>query len=181
MTQPSDSAYDVVIVGGGLVGASLAVALAPAGLSLAVVEAAADSSTQPSFDERTVALTDNARRIYTGMGVWAEIAALHAQPIHEIQVSDRGSFRHDPPTPRRRRRRGTGVRGPKPGDRSGATPADAAKPSRLAVLPGHGGGIAATGQPSGLRDYPIPRRPKRKTWAAYRRPRGGGGRRPLAT
>ena len=85
--------YDVVIVGGGLVGASLAVALAPTGLSLAVVEAvAADSNAQPSFDERTVALTDNARRIYTGMGVWAEIAAHHAEPIHEIHISDRGRF-----------------------------------------------------------------------------------------
>ena len=88
-----DSEYDVVIVGGGLVGASLAVALAPTGLSLAVVEAvAADSGAQPSFDERTVALTDNARRIYTGMGVWAEIAAHHAEPIHEIHISDRGRF-----------------------------------------------------------------------------------------
>ena len=99
MTQPlgHDSEYateyDVVIVGGGLVGASLAVALAPTGLSLAVVEAvAADSGAQPSFDERTVALTDNARRIYTGMGVWAEIAAHHAEPIHEIHISDRGRF-----------------------------------------------------------------------------------------
>ena len=101
MTKPDDLTNDltgnftcdVVIVGGGLVGASLAVALAPTGLSLAVVEAvAADAGEQPSFDERTVALTYNARQIYTGMGVWDEIAARHAQPIREIHVSERGRF-----------------------------------------------------------------------------------------
>ena len=93
MNGASHSDWDVVIVGGGLVGASLAVALAPTGLSLAVIEAvAADSDAQPSFDERTIALTHNARRIYTGMGVWEEIAARHAQPIREIHVSDRGRF-----------------------------------------------------------------------------------------
>ena len=85
--------FDLVIVGGGLVGASLAVALAPAGLSLAVVEpVAVDCDGQPSFDERTVALTWNARRIYTGIGVWQEIAAKQAEPIREIHISNRGHF-----------------------------------------------------------------------------------------
>ena len=96
MTPPEEFTYDLIIVGGGLVGASLAVALAPSGLSLAVVEAveldSPDSSNQPSFDERTVALTYNARQIYTGMGVWEQIAAQHAQPIREIHISDRGRF-----------------------------------------------------------------------------------------
>ena len=91
MTESVQHNFDVVIVGGGLVGASLAVALAPAGLSLAVVEeSAVDSQAQPSFDERTVALTYNARQIYTGMGVWDEIAAQPAQPIREIHISERG-------------------------------------------------------------------------------------------
>ena len=93
MTESVQHNFDVVIVGGGLVGASLAVALAPAGLSLAVVEeTAVDSQAQPSFDERTVALTYNARQIYTGMGVWDEIAAQQAQPIREIHISERGRF-----------------------------------------------------------------------------------------
>lgn len=89
---------DVVIVGGGLVGASLAAALEFSGarlglgLRVAVVEAfAPDAEAQPSFDERTIALTDNARRIYTDLGLWSEIAP-HAEPIREIHVSDRGHF-----------------------------------------------------------------------------------------
>lgn len=101
MTQPrrhiyahDRACYDVLIVGGGLVGASLAVALEPTGLSLAVVEPVAvdDAAAQPSFDERTIALTHGARRIYAGMGVWEAIAAQQAQPILEIHVSDRGHF-----------------------------------------------------------------------------------------
>ena len=89
-----DLTCDIAIVGGGLVGASLALALAPTGgLSLAVIEAvAADDPGQPSFDQRSVALTHNARRIYAGMGVWDEIAARGAEPIREIHISDRGHF-----------------------------------------------------------------------------------------
>lgn len=89
---PLSQHYDLVIVGGGLVGASLALALEAAGVSVAVVEpAAADSSEQPSFDARTVALTYDARRIYAGLGVWDEIAA-HAETIAEIHISERGGF-----------------------------------------------------------------------------------------
>jgi len=89
-SAPPSQHYDLVIVGGGLVGASLALALEPAGVSVAVVEpAAADSSEQPSFDARTVALTYNARQIYAGLGVWEQIAA-HAEMILEIHISERG-------------------------------------------------------------------------------------------
>lgn len=91
--------FDVAIVGGGLVGASLATALANSGLSLLVIEpvavAAAEATSErghPSFDERTVALTYNARQIYTGIGVWQQIAEQHAQPIKEIHISERGRF-----------------------------------------------------------------------------------------
>ena len=49
---------DVLIIGGGLVGASLACALAPLGLRITVVESIPlEDDTQPSFDERTVAIT----------------------------------------------------------------------------------------------------------------------------
>jgi len=89
-SAPPSQHYDLVIVGGGLVGASLALALEPAGVSVAVVEpAAADAGEQPSFDARTVALTYNARQIYAGLGVWEPIAA-HAEMILEIHISERG-------------------------------------------------------------------------------------------
>ncbi len=82
--------FDLLIVGGGLVGASLAAALAPLPLKLAVVEAVPFGSRgQPSFDDRSTALSEGSRRIYQSMGVWAGIAP-EAAPIRHIQVSDRG-------------------------------------------------------------------------------------------
>lgn len=82
--------FDLLIVGGGLVGASLAAALAPLPLKLAVVEAVPFGGRgQPSFDDRSTALSEGSRRIYQSMGVWPGIGP-EASPIKHIQVSDRG-------------------------------------------------------------------------------------------
>jgi 2-octaprenyl-6-methoxyphenol hydroxylase len=85
-------AYDITIVGGGMVGASLAVALAPLGLNVALVEAVAhDSASQPSFDERTTALSNGSRRILETIGVWSGVQS-QATPIRKIHISDQGRF-----------------------------------------------------------------------------------------
>ena len=85
-------AFDIAIVGGGMVGASLAVALAPLGLKVALVEAFAhDSAAQPSFDERTTALSNGSCRILRTLGVWPGVEA-QATPIRKIHVSDQGRF-----------------------------------------------------------------------------------------
>lgn len=84
--------YDLVIIGGGLVGGSLACALAGTGLRLCVVEAVPPrSEAQPSYDERVIALSWGSRRIFEGIGLWAAIAA-GAEPIRQVHVSDRGRF-----------------------------------------------------------------------------------------
>ena len=50
--------FDVAIVGGGMVGATLGVALAPLNLRVAIIEAIPhNAAAQPSFDERTTALS----------------------------------------------------------------------------------------------------------------------------
>ena len=82
--------FDVLIVGGGLVGASLAAALAPLPLKVAVVEAVPfGSRSQPSFDDRATALSEGSRRVFQSMGVWSGMAA-EAAPIRRIHVSDKG-------------------------------------------------------------------------------------------
>ena len=84
--------FDVIVVGGGMVGASMACALTHAELKVAVVEAhPANSDAQPSFDERTIALTYSSRQIFAGLGAWDAIDATgEAWPILDIEVSDRG-------------------------------------------------------------------------------------------
>jgi 2-octaprenyl-6-methoxyphenol hydroxylase len=88
MRQP----FDIAIVGGGMVGASLAVAVAPLGLRVALIEAIPhDAASQPSFDERTTALSNGSRQILQTLRVWADIQPL-ATPIRKIHVSDQGRF-----------------------------------------------------------------------------------------
>lgn len=84
--------YDIIIGGGGMVGSSLALALAPLGLSVAVVEAVEPAAgTQPSFDDRTTALSRSTQRMFSAMGLWDEVRAA-ATPITAIHVSDKGRF-----------------------------------------------------------------------------------------
>jgi 2-octaprenyl-6-methoxyphenol hydroxylase len=84
--------YDLIIAGGGMVGAGLARALAGSGLRLAVLEAVtADAPRQPSYDERVIALSWGSRLILQGIGRWDAMAAA-AEPIRRIHISDRGRF-----------------------------------------------------------------------------------------
>lgn len=84
--------WDVVIVGGGMVGASFALALRSTSLRVLLVESIPpDSASQPSFDERTTALGNGSRQIFETLGVWPELER-DAAPIRSIHVSDAGRF-----------------------------------------------------------------------------------------
>jgi 2-octaprenyl-6-methoxyphenol hydroxylase len=84
--------FDLVIAGGGLTGASLACSAASHSRRIAVIESfAADDRQQPSFDERTIALTYASRRILEGIGVWGDVED-EACAIESIHISDRGHF-----------------------------------------------------------------------------------------
>lgn len=84
--------YDIIIAGGGMIGCSLALAISPLGLRVAVVEAIPRSApAQPSFDDRSTALSRSTQRMYEAMGLWGGIAAA-ATPISRIHVSDKGRF-----------------------------------------------------------------------------------------
>jgi len=84
--------YDVLIIGGGLVGASLACALRASGLRLGVIEAVPlAASSQPGYDDRTLALAYGSKRIFETLGVWDGIVP-EATCIDRIHISDRGHF-----------------------------------------------------------------------------------------
>jgi 2-octaprenyl-6-methoxyphenol hydroxylase len=90
------SRVNLAIVGGGLVGASLALALQAGakarGWKIVMIEPFAPGDAyQPSYDARSSALSFGARRIYERLGVWQQISR-RAEPILQIQVSDRGRF-----------------------------------------------------------------------------------------
>ena len=84
--------YDVLIVGGGMVGASLAVALKPLKLKVALVDAFKPRDTKhPAYDDRAIALSYGSSLIYKGMGMWPNIKT-DATAIKQIHVSDKGHF-----------------------------------------------------------------------------------------
>src|SRR5579863_7228935 len=75
-----------------MVGASLALALQDSSLAVTLIEAVPpESPTQPSFDERTTALGNGARRILETLDVWPQLAARGAA-IRCIHVSDAGRY-----------------------------------------------------------------------------------------
>jgi 2-octaprenyl-6-methoxyphenol hydroxylase len=80
--------HEIVIVGGGPVGATLALALAQGGRPALLLE----SRDEPSRtdDPRTLALSAGSRLILERIGVWHDIASL--TPIDTIHVSQRGGF-----------------------------------------------------------------------------------------
>lgn len=84
--------YDVAIVGGGMVGASFALALRATKLRVLLIEGISpESARQPSFDDRTTALGNGSRQIYESLGVWQDMARDSAA-IRSIHVSDAGRF-----------------------------------------------------------------------------------------
>lgn len=84
--------FDVLIVGGGMVGASLAIALQNSSLKLGLIEAQTlKTNSQPSFDDRGIALSYGSQRIFQSMNLWPDIAPF-ATAIQHIHVSDRGRF-----------------------------------------------------------------------------------------
>jgi len=83
--------HDVLIVGGGLVGASLAIALDGLGLDVAQVEAAPAGALPPVFDQRNLSFADATVNALTALGVLQELRTPPG-PIRRIHVSRAGDF-----------------------------------------------------------------------------------------
>lgn len=97
MIRPMETSnkYDVVIVGAGLVGASLACALKGSGLSVALVEAGLEpefGDTPSNWDSRIYAISPGSRRYLNEIGAWSRIDSSRIAPVHEMRVfGDTGS------------------------------------------------------------------------------------------
>ncbi|WKE65116.1 2-octaprenyl-6-methoxyphenyl hydroxylase [Gallaecimonas kandeliae] len=85
---------DILVVGGGMVGATLAWGLGRRfpHWSVGVVEAVAqDDSHQPSFDDRVIALSAGSVAGLEELGLWGDLQH-QAQPISHIHVAEKGGF-----------------------------------------------------------------------------------------
>lgn len=90
------SRVQIAIIGGGLVGASLALALQAGARErqwkIVLIEPhAPGDSYQPSYDARSSALSYGSQQIYQRLGVWPAIAP-RVQTIQDIHISDRGRY-----------------------------------------------------------------------------------------
>lgn len=83
--------HDVVIVGGGLVGASLAIALARIGVDVALVESTPAEALPLVFDERNLSFADATSNALSTLGVLQKLR-MPVAPIRRIHVSRNGDF-----------------------------------------------------------------------------------------
>ncbi|EAT11412.1 2-octaprenyl-6-methoxyphenyl hydroxylase [Bermanella marisrubri] len=92
----ADHDFDCIVVGGGMVGASFLLMLEPAleqGQKIAIIDQfdlTQSQWQQPSFDDRSSAISEGSRRILQRLGVWSELSK--ATPIEHIHVSQRGHY-----------------------------------------------------------------------------------------
>ena len=94
MTPAAGSAgriHDVLIVGGGLVGASLAIALQPLGLDVGLVEATPTGQMPTVFDERNLSFAEATVNALTALGVM-QLLRVPPGSIRRIHVSRSGDF-----------------------------------------------------------------------------------------
>ncbi|RSN76827.1 2-octaprenyl-6-methoxyphenyl hydroxylase [Acinetobacter haemolyticus] len=89
----------VIIVGGGMVGLSLALMLAKSNIAVKLLEAVKypnydDENLAPyhsSFDARNTALSRRSVQIYQKLGLWDALQQ-HATPILQVHITEQGSF-----------------------------------------------------------------------------------------
>ncbi|XP_021194293.3 ubiquinone biosynthesis monooxygenase COQ6, mitochondrial [Helicoverpa armigera] len=86
--------YDVIIAGGGMVGCSLACALAKdsllSNLKVLLLEGSPNKSFQlkPEYSNRVVALNQNTKALMSSLDVWRHVEAMRLQPVRHMQVWD---------------------------------------------------------------------------------------------
>ncbi len=84
--------YDIIIVGGGMCGAAMALELQALGLNIAMIECQPPQA-RPGLPERVIALSHGSRCHLDALGVWPDIRAQRAAPIRQVfvcEVDNRG-------------------------------------------------------------------------------------------
>jgi len=88
------SQYDVVIVGAGLVGSSVACALENTSYRIAIIDSQPALVSKPNSnvqDGRSIALALSSKKMLSALGLWSRLEE-HATAINNIHISDQGRF-----------------------------------------------------------------------------------------
>lgn len=95
MKNVEELEFDIVIAGGGMVGATMSCLLAQSGLRLALVDQipfdpglAPFTQAELAFDPRVSALTAASRQIFADLGIWEDIASARICDFHDMDVWD---------------------------------------------------------------------------------------------
>ena len=82
--------FDVLIVGGGMVGTTLACALKDSGMKIGLIEAnpPVDIRGDDPMDLRVSAITRASQQIFTALGAWSGMTARRISPFREMHVWD---------------------------------------------------------------------------------------------
>ena len=89
-----NKSYDIVIIGGGIVGQLLAAMLGEIGYKVAIIEKKPlISRAKNNFDNRSIALSYPSICIMKSLGIWNDIEC-HTTYINNVDISDKGAFRY---------------------------------------------------------------------------------------
>ena len=78
--------FDVIIIGGGLVGASMAAALKSSGLKLGLLESQTACATNPGWDSRIYAISPGNAAFLAECGAWQHLDMNRVQPVTAMRV-----------------------------------------------------------------------------------------------
>lgn len=87
--------FDVLIIGGGLVGASLAATLKPSGLSVALVEAQLMTASEQGWDSRIYAISPGSAAFLAQCGAWQRLDMRRVQQVEQMRVFGDGGAELD--------------------------------------------------------------------------------------
>ena len=91
IVKPVADRFDTVVVGGGLIGMGLGLALARHGISVALLDpVAAEVRADPEFDGRAYAIAPGSANLLRALGVWDAVGP-QAEPVRRISVADRSA------------------------------------------------------------------------------------------
>ncbi len=93
MTKPNNKPdYDVIIVGGGMVGMAAALSLSQLNLSIVLLESrVVQGDSHPSYDDRTLVVNQASVCFWKNLGIWQRIEQ-NITPINKVHVSNKGHF-----------------------------------------------------------------------------------------